>query len=150
MGFAARISSKRKFLLVSKVLGKHYPVAPYLMAWSYRALARAVVNRGLVGTSLWLGMAETATGLGYGVFAAAYAEGVRQSLFMQTSRYQMEGVARLEFQEAHSHATDFFLYYPDTPERQQQFLHANTLVLMDDEISTDYFTLDPSLSNHQS
>ncbi|MFI3198893.1 MAG: phosphoribosyltransferase domain-containing protein, partial [Methylococcaceae bacterium] len=41
LGFAARVSSKRKFLLVSKVLGKHYPVSPKLMSWSYRALARA-------------------------------------------------------------------------------------------------------------
>ncbi|MFI3136145.1 MAG: phosphoribosyltransferase domain-containing protein, partial [Methylococcaceae bacterium] len=30
LGFAARVSSKRKFLLVSKVLGKHYPVSPLL------------------------------------------------------------------------------------------------------------------------
>jgi hypothetical protein len=136
LGFAARISSKRKFLLVSKVLGKHYPVSPHLMSWSYRALARAVLKRGLIGESLWLGMAETATGLGYGVFAAAWREGVRDSLFMQTTRYHLEGVARLEFVEAHSHATDFFLYYPDSPQRQQQFLHAQTLVLIDDEIST--------------
>ncbi|SJM91099.1 conserved hypothetical protein [Crenothrix polyspora] len=136
LGFAARISSKRKFLLVSKVLGKHYPVSPHLMSWSYRALARAVLKRGLIGESLWLGMAETATGLGYGVFAAACREGVRESLFMQTTRYHLEGVARLEFVEAHSHATDFFLYYPDSPQHQQQFLHAQTLVLIDDEIST--------------
>ncbi|SJM94701.1 phosphoribosyltransferase domain-containing protein [Crenothrix polyspora] len=136
LGFAARISSKRKFLLVSKILGKHHPVAPRMMSWSYRALARALLKHSLIGESLWLGMAETATGLGYGVFAAAYREGVRNSLFIQTTRYHIDGVKRLEFTEAHSHATDFFLYYPDTEERQQQFYHAQTLVLIDDEIST--------------
>lgn len=136
LGFAARISSKRKFLLVSKVLGKHYPVSPHIMSWSYRALTRAVLKSGIIGESLWLGMAETATGLGYGVFAAAYREGIRNGLFMQTTRYHLEGVERLEFQEAHSHATDFFLYYPDTSERRRQFCQVQTLVLIDDEIST--------------
>ena len=67
LGFAARVSSKRKFLLVSKVLGKHYPVSPKLMSWSYRALARVVIKAGIGNSSLWIGMAETATGLGYGV-----------------------------------------------------------------------------------
>jgi Phosphoribosyl transferase/TRSP domain C terminus to PRTase_2 len=155
LGFAARISTKRKFLLVSKVLGKHHPVTPRMMSWSYRALARALLKHGLMGESLWLGMAETATGLGYGVFAAAYREGVRDSLFMQTTRYHIDGIKRLEFIEAHSHATDFFLYYPDTAERQQQFYHAQTLVLIDDEISTGktflrliqaYQAINPNLS----
>ena len=49
LGFAARVSSKRKFLLVSKVLGKHYPVSPKTMRWSYRALARAVIKKGARG-----------------------------------------------------------------------------------------------------
>ncbi|MDO9140765.1 MAG: phosphoribosyltransferase domain-containing protein, partial [Methylobacter sp.] len=136
LGFAARVSSKRKFLLVSKVLGKHYPVSPKLMGWSYRALARMALARGVEAGSLWIGMAETATGLGYGVFEAACREGVGQALFMQTTRYHLDGIERLEFEEAHSHATDFFLYYPELPEYRAQFLNAKTLVLIDDEIST--------------
>jgi hypothetical protein len=43
---------------------------------------------------------------------------------------------RLAFDEAHSHATDFFLYYPEHPNYRQQFLNAQALVLIDDEIST--------------
>ncbi|MCF7988261.1 MAG: phosphoribosyltransferase family protein [Methylovulum sp.] len=137
LGFAARISSQRKFLFVSKVLGKHYPVSPRMMAWSYRHLARAILARGLGdASSVWIGMAETATGLGYGVFAAAYEAGVRHALFMQSSRYHLEGKARLAFTETHSHATDFFLYYPEQPVHQTLFLTAQTLVLIDDEIST--------------
>jgi hypothetical protein len=136
LGFAARISSKRKFLLVSKVLGKHYPVKPIMMSWSYRGLARAVLNSGVGGNSLWIGMAETATGLGYGVFEAAYNQGLASALFMQTTRYHLADVERLEFEEAHSHATDFFLYYPTEPAHKQQFLTVDTLVLIDDEIST--------------
>ena len=136
LGFAARVSSKRKFLLVSKVLGKHYPVSPKLMSWSYRALARAVLKRGIGKNSLWIGMAETATGLGYGVFEAAYHENAANALFLQTTRYHLEGIERLEFEEAHSHATDFFLYYPIQADYRKQFLNAETLVLIDDEIST--------------
>ncbi|MCX7100815.1 MAG: phosphoribosyltransferase domain-containing protein [Methylobacter sp.] len=136
LGFAARVSSKRKFLLVSKVLGKHYPVSPKLMSWSYRALARMVLEHGAGTGSVWIGMAETATGLGYGVFEAGCREGVEQALFIQTTRYHLVGLKRLEFEEAHSHATDFFLYYPEQPKHRAQFLSAKTLVLIDDEIST--------------
>jgi len=136
LGFAARVSSKRKFLLVSKVLGKHYPVSPKTMSWSYRALARAVIKNGVEGCSLWIGMAETATGLGYGVFEAACHAGVQNALFIQTTRYHLDSIERLEFEEAHSHATDFFLYYPVRPDYRKRFLNAETLVLIDDEIST--------------
>ncbi|MDO9213820.1 MAG: phosphoribosyltransferase domain-containing protein [Methylococcales bacterium] len=136
LGFAARVSSKRKFLLVSKVLAKHYPVTPKMMSWSYRALARLVLNSGAGDSSLWIGMAETATGLGYGVFEAAHREGLQNALFMQTTRYHLADTERLEFEEAHSHATDFFLYYPTDPAYKQRFLTADTLVLIDDEIST--------------
>jgi len=134
LGFAARIGSKRKFLLVSKVLGKHYPVSPTLMAWSYRALARQI--GGNLGASVWIGMAETATGLGYGVFEAACRLGLPDALFLQTTRYHLDGVERLQFDEAHSHATDFFLYYPEHARQRGQFLNATTVVLIDDEIST--------------
>lgn len=136
LGFAARLSSKRKFLLVSKVLGKHYPVTPKTMSWSYRALARAVLKKEVGERSLWIGMAETATGLGYGIFEAACHAGVQNALFIQTTRYHLDGIERLEFEEAHSHATDFFLYYPVRPDYRKQFLNAETLVLIDDEIST--------------
>ncbi len=136
LGFAARISSKRKFLLVSKILGKHYPVSPKTMSWSYRTLARAVISNGLTGSSIWIGMAETATGLGYGVFEAASHAGIQNAVFCQTTRYHLGITERLEFEESHSHATDFFLYYPVRPDFRKQFLSAETLVLIDDEIST--------------
>jgi hypothetical protein len=90
----------------------------------------------MIQPSLWIGMAETATGLGYGVYEQACQAGVQHALFMQTTRYHLEGMARLDFEEAHSHATDFFLYYPDKPEDRILFSSAKTLVLIDDEIST--------------
>ena len=74
--------------------------------------------------------------MGYGVFEAACHAGVQNALFIQTTRYHLDGIERLEFEEAHSHATDFFLYYPVRPDYRKQFLNAETLVLIDDEIST--------------
>ncbi len=137
LGFASRINSKRGFLLVSKVLGKHYPVSPRTMAWSYRALARKLLDQTDFSTpSLWVGMAETATGLGYGVFESSCSLGVRDALFMQTTRYHLSGGDRLAFIEEHSHATDFFLYYPPHEQDRATFLNARQLVLIDDEIST--------------
>ncbi|MGZ8163654.1 MAG: phosphoribosyltransferase domain-containing protein [Methylobacter sp.] len=136
LGFAARVSSKRKFLLVSKLLGKHYPVSPQRMSWSYQALAKRIIKSGAGDESLWIGMAETATGLGYGVFEAAGHAGIKNGLFIQTTRYHLEGIERLEFEETHSHATDFFLYYPNDPSQRDRFLNAKTLILIDDEIST--------------
>lgn len=137
LGFASRINSKRGYLLISKVLGKHYPVTPRTMAWSYRALARKLLkNNQFDSSSLWIGMAETATGLGYGVYEAAYRLGVSQALFLQTTRYVLSDVQRLEFIEEHSHATDFFLYWPKSNDNRELFQSAKHLVLIDDEIST--------------
>ncbi|WP_239649593.1 phosphoribosyltransferase domain-containing protein [Methylocucumis oryzae] len=152
LGFAARVSSKRKFLFVSKLLGKHYPVSPLLMRWSYRKLARDVLAQEQLGSSLWLGMAETATGLGYGVYAEAKAEGLNNALFMQTTRYVLSGCPFLQFEESHSHATDFFLYFPSREQDKRLFNQADTLVLIDDEISTGttFFTLNTSLPTAQS
>lgn len=155
LGFASRVNSKRGFLFVSKILGKHYPVRPRLMAWSYRALARRIVQQ-LDNTqpSLWVGMAETATGLGYGIYESACSIGIRQALFMQTTRYHLSGGQRLEFIESHSHATDFFLYWPEDTVKRALFLTARQLVLIDDELSTGstflrlidaYRTINPNL-----
>lgn len=137
LGFSSRINSKRGYLLISKVLGKHYPVTPRTMAWSYRALAKMLLEKTeFTGPSLWIGMAETATGLGYGVYEAAHLLGVRDALFIQTTRYHLSGIQHLEFVEEHSHATDFFLYWPTNDDNRLTFLNANQLVLIDDEIST--------------
>jgi len=136
LGFALRSHSQRPFLFVSKLLGKHHPVAPRLMRWSYRALARQILPSCSAGQTLCIGMAETATGLGYGVFATAHALGLTQGWFLQTTRYHLAGLERLNFAEAHSHARDFFLYYPRDADARACFAHATNLVLIDDEIST--------------
>ncbi len=61
-GFASRRSTRRGFVFVSKVLGKHWPVRPSVFAdCCQRLVARMPTFQGPV---VIVGMAETATGLG--------------------------------------------------------------------------------------
>ena len=134
-GFAARQNPKRGFLFVSKVLGKHIPVAPARMASTHALLAsglQAFLQR--ARQSVFIGFAETATGLGAGVFEAAWRcmpERAETMLFMQTTRYRMQHPLALDFQEEHSHATGHLLYAP-----AGGLHHADALVLIDDELTT--------------
>jgi hypothetical protein len=86
LGFAARANAKRGFLFVSKVLGKHWPVRPQRMLEVHARLAAGVP--GGDGPVVFIAMAETAVGLGQGVFEAwLRAHPGREALFLQTTRY---------------------------------------------------------------
>jgi hypothetical protein len=65
LDFASRENPNRAYLFLSKVLGKYIPCLPSDMRKSYKALANKIT---VTGDSLVLGVAETATGLGGGVF----------------------------------------------------------------------------------
>ena len=67
--FAERRNPKRAFLFVSKVLGRHIPVKPSLMAQAFNQLAAQIPDH-LPEPILVIGMAETAVGLGAGVHRA--------------------------------------------------------------------------------
>jgi len=82
-------------------------------------------------------MAEAAAGLGQGVYEAYLEQTIKtEHLFIHTSRYFLGGLQRLDFQEQHSHASQFYLYIPSEPSLQKIFLNAQTLVLIDDELTT--------------
>ena len=134
-GFAARNNRKRGFLFVSKVLGKHWPARPALMRQVHTHLADALE----LGRGPWafIAMAETATGLGQGVFEAVLDRHPEaEALFLHSTRYRVPGRPYLEFQEAHCHAPDQSLYEPLQPAHRERFQHARELILIDDEIST--------------
>ena len=134
--FAARRNPKRGFLFVSKVLGKHIPISPSIMRDCYRRLAQKI-PRDLPGPVVFIGMAETATALGHGVYEEYVKRTSRQDLvFIHTTRYELEQEKALNFAEEHSHATDHFLYLPEDREAQRLFKNARSLVLLDDEAST--------------
>ncbi len=136
IGFAARANAKRGFLFLSKVLGKHWPVTPKLMRAIHVELA-AQVPADLPGPVVFIAMAETAIGLGQGVFEAYKdAHPQREALFLHTSRYHVGDTPIIEFEEAHSHAPRQFLHMPTDAALRAMLLGARSLVLVDDEAST--------------
>jgi Phosphoribosyl transferase/TRSP domain C terminus to PRTase_2 len=136
LGFGVRRNPKRGYLLVSRVLGKHVPVSPLTIRAAHRALA-AQLPADLPGPLLFVGLAETATGLGEGV-AREWAASTERSdfTFLHTTRYRQAGELALGFEEPHSHASGHLVYRPATPEGREHFGYARTLVLIDDELST--------------
>jgi hypothetical protein len=135
LGFAARANAKRGFLFLSKVLGKHWPVRPSMMRAVHEQMAQAVPE--VDGPVVFIAMAETAIGLGQGVFEAwLRAHPGREALFIHTTRYRVGEVPIIEFEEAHSHAPRQFLHLPQDARRHALLHGATTLVLVDDEAST--------------
>jgi len=136
VGFAARANARRGFLFVSKVLGKHWPVRPSVMRELHVSLARDL-PAALPGPVVFIAMAETAVGLGQGVFEAWLdADASREAVFVHTTRYRVGHGALIEFEEAHSHAPRQFLHMPGDPAIAAQFARARSIVLIDDEAST--------------
>lgn len=132
--FGARLNPKRGFVFVSKVLGKHWPSSPEAMLELHQKLASHLPreDRGVV----FIGMAETATGLGHGVFEAFLDMTKVPALYLQTTRYPLAGAIALEFQEEHSHATQQYLYLPEDPAHRELLARASTAVLIDDEATS--------------
>lgn len=132
----ARRNPKRGFVFVSKVLGKHWPSRPSQMLAVHHQLARQIPTEGEAPV-LFVGMAETATGLGHAVFEAFLEQNPgRTALFLQTTRYPLQGAARIDFQEEHSHATQQFLYLPPLAAHQDLLSRVGTAVLVDDEATS--------------
>ncbi len=135
--FAARNNPKRGFLFVSKVLGKHYPCKPSIMQDSYNQLVDLLRAEEKDSQSfVFVGMAETATALGAGVYESWLQRSDKNGIYCQTTRYFLKDQPFVDFQEAHTHAKDFYLYIPENENLKQHFHNADTLVLIDDEIST--------------
>lgn len=136
LSFAERINPKRAFLFVSKVLGKHIPVTPFVMRKSYQDLA-SIIPKNLPYPISVIGMAETAVGLGAGVYRELKKEFGQNAIFLTTTRHPVETLPTLGlFLEEHSHAQDQFILSSHDPVRHQHILNSKTLILVDDEIST--------------
>lgn len=166
---AARENPKRKFLFVSKVLGKHSPINPMVLRITGAILARtwlldndgnydsnieilAKALKKLQGNdktidynkvkvleilnskiflkekTLFIGFAETATGIAQAVFScfdnAAYIHTTREKIPELTPNFT--------FKEEHSHAVNHVLY-----SRNKAFLSGyDRIVLIDDELTT--------------
>ncbi len=135
VGFAARDNAKRGFLFVSRVLGKHYPVKPGRMRRTHEQLAHFIEPQ-CGDTCVIIGMAETATGLGQGVFEALLRGHPKSELmYVHSTRYWMDEHA-LVFEEGHSHAPNLCLHLCQREADHVRMSAASILVLVDDELST--------------
>lgn len=77
--------------------------------------------------TVFIGMAETATGLGHSVF-----QHFEEAAYIHTTREEIVGITpSFVFEEEHSHATSHKVYAP-----YGMLEEAETIVLIDDEIST--------------
>ncbi len=136
LGFAARNNSKRGFLFLSKVLGKHWPVKPSTMQNIHKELARRLNDKNLETAPYVIGMAETATALGRGIFEEYCSLSSLNAVYSHTTRYKLEEENVINFSEEHSHAVDQWLHLPSSPKAKNVMNNARHLVLVDDEMTT--------------
>ena len=148
LGFAQRINPKRAFLFVSKVLGRHIPVAPSTMRNAFTDLADLVPSD-LAEPVLVIGMAETAVGLSAGVHQALQTR-YPQALLLNSTRHAQHDESNnangsdandtdsllTTFCEDHSHASQHLIYQSKDSVTQAQLLASKTLIMVDDEAST--------------
>jgi hypothetical protein len=132
-GFASRNNSKRGFLFLSKVIGKHYPSDPSQMQAVHKLLAQQIKPNLNHGPTVIFGFSETATCLGYGVYLEL---GLADSYYHHSTRHQVERPILFTFNENHSHASTHYVYYPDDTRHQEILKNAANIVLVDDEYTT--------------
>lgn len=133
---ALRHNEKRRFLFVSKVLGRHWPVRPSALRSVARGLAEKLLRRLHAGPVIFIGMAETATTLGQAVFREWLAFG-GEALYIESTRRRTGGPLAFTFAEAHSHATAHAVHLPGPEEDPQGwFRSAAQVVIVDDEATT--------------
>ena len=143
LDFAQRINPKRAFLFVSKVLGRHIPVAPSMMRGAFTDLANLVPHN-LPEPILVIGMAETAVGLSAGVHQALQTRYPHALLLNSTRHAQHDATNNgsntktllTTFSEDHSHASQHLIYQSADQVTQAQLLASKTLIMVDDEAST--------------
>lgn len=136
--YAERVNPKRAFLFVSKVLGKHIPVKPEVMNAVYTTLASNLPEIDSSHKVTVVAMAETAVGLGAGVYRALAEKQLNlNSVFLTSTRHHVDGLPLLgEFKEEHSHAADHLIFGSKDESVNQHILDTETLILIDDEAST--------------
>lgn len=139
---AIRNNAKRRFLFVSRVLGRHLPVRPAEMRGIAAALAAKLIAGIGSEPAVLIGMAETATTLGQAVFR----EFVRQGgcgFYTESTRRETGGPQAFSFSETHSHATAHVVHLPYPDEDPEDLLRkARHVVVVDDEATTAHTAAD--------
>lgn len=125
---AVRNNDKRRFLFVSKVLGKHIACRAKDMDNLGKLIVEAYNKKRNPSSGVVISFAETGTAIGHSVFN--YMENDYE--FLHTTRESVEGFESLDFLEEHSHATNHNLYF----NKIKNFELGEEVVLVDDEVTT--------------
>lgn len=120
-------NSKRNYLVVNRLQGKHIPVRPGEALAMFCALADTVRGAYEGEKLLVIGFAETATAIGAAVAAELGAD------YMQTTREALSGVEYLYFSEEHSHATEQKLVRDDIDSAAGSI---DRILFVEDEVTT--------------
>lgn len=133
---ALRRNPARRFLFVSRVLGRHWPTRPGALRAISTRLAGAIAARNAGRSLLIVGMSETATTLGQAVFAAV-RDGVAEVAYIESTRRRTGGAIAFEFDERHSHARCHAVHSPLPGSAVDRALRtAGQIVVVDDECTT--------------
>ena len=118
-------NSKRSYLLVNPLQGKHIPVRPSSALEMMKTLGSKIAIK-YPDTKLVIGFAETATAIG-----AMVAASLDDCIYVHTTRENVQPC--IEFLEEHSHAPEQRLYC----EKLNDWLsNTSTVIFVDDELST--------------
>ncbi len=131
VSFGSRNNKKRGFFFISKVTGKHLPVKPSKIKDINIKLAKLIPP--CEEYTLFIGLAEAASGLGQGVFEEYNSP---NSFYLQTTRYKTSKKKLLCFKEEHSHAPSHILYEPIEEALKEKLKKTRRVIIIDDEVST--------------
>ena len=120
-------NTKRSYLVVNPLQGKHVPVAPSQTLKMFHELADKLDSSYKTNRVLVIGFAETATAIGAQV---AISLGTK---YIQTTREEIPGVEYLFFTEAHSHATEQKLVKDDIDNIIED---VDCILFVEDEVTT--------------
>lgn len=121
-------NSKRPYLFVNPLQGKHIPADPAETLQMCRTLAEKVSTAWPEEKLYVIGFAETATGIaaGIGLF-------LENALYYQNTTRERGGTECLVFSESHSHAPEQLLRLPGMEEAVRA---TDRLIFIDDEVTT--------------
>jgi len=120
-------NTKRNYLVVDPLQGKHIPVVPSKALDLFAALADTFREKYKDEKLLLVGFAETATAIGAQAAITVGAD------YIQTTREVIPGVNYLFFSEEHSHATEQKLVKDDIDRAAAE---TDRIIFIEDEVTT--------------
>ena len=120
-------NTKRKYLVINALQGKHIPVSATETFEMFDTLAEELIHVYSGKKVLVVGFAETATAIGARIAVKM------DSLYMQTTRENIKNVEYLYFTESHSHATEQKLIKTDLDKIIDEVEY---IIFAEDEVTT--------------